>query len=551
MRIFVALLLALFTSAFITTPLHAATASGVVFLDRDHDGERGPSEPGIPNVRVSNGLDVVLTDDKGAYRIELNAPAVLFITKPADYAVPVNADQIPQFYYIHQPEGSPEHHRFPGVEPTGPLPESIDFALYNRPEPRQFEALLFADTQPQSSAEIDYIRDSVVAELIGTRARFGITLGDIMFDDLSLFPRFNRVIAQIGVPWYNVPGNHEFNFAARSSATSRETFKRYFGPPWYAFEVGDAVFVTLDNMEYAGANPDGSPGKYEGLIARRQLEWLRAELAHVPAEKLLVLAMHSPLRTYTGEPGRPGANTTNRRDLFKLLEGRPNLYSIAGHTHTMEHHYFGKEEGFAGPGTFHHHVLATVSGSWWSGPIAPSGMPVSDLRDGGAKGYHVMEVDGNAATVRYKATGKPASYQMRILFDEAFHGTRADLYRDFRPGQLYDGLLNEDAVPAARILVNFFDGGPKTTVEFSVGKSGWQPLQRVSMKDPYIVETFARHRDSVKSWVQAQNSSHMFVADLPDTLDAGIYTVNVRVTDEFGRKHHAHRALEITGSSAP
>lgn len=35
-----------------------------------------------------------------------------------------------------------------------------------------------------------------------------------MFDDLSLFPRYNRLVAQLGVPFYNVPGNHDMNYGA-------------------------------------------------------------------------------------------------------------------------------------------------------------------------------------------------------------------------------------------------------------------------------------------------------------------------------------------------
>ena len=35
-----------------------------------------------------------------------------------------------------------------------------------------------------------------------------------MFDDLSLYPRLNRIIGQIGVPWYNIGGNHDLNFEA-------------------------------------------------------------------------------------------------------------------------------------------------------------------------------------------------------------------------------------------------------------------------------------------------------------------------------------------------
>ena len=37
------------------------------------------------------------------------------------------------------------------------------------------------------------------------------------------------------------------------------------------------------------------------------------------------------------------------------------------------------------------------------------------------------------------------------------------------------------------------------------------------------------------------------VRDLPDDLQPGVYTLSVRAVDEFGRTHHAHSILEITG----
>jgi len=53
-----------------------------------------------------------------------------------------------------------------------------------------------------------------------------------------------------------------------------------------------------------------------------------------------------------------------------------------------------------------------------------------------------------------------------------------------------------------------------------------------------------------KPWVEPVVSSHLWVADLPDDLGPGTYTLTVRAVDEFGRPHHAHRVLEVTGTSA-
>ena len=72
-------------------------------------------------------------------------------------------------------------------------------------------------------------------------------------------------------------------------------------------------------------------------------------------------------------------------------------------------------------------------------------------------------------------------------------------------------------------------------------------MTRVVRRDPYVIEYFTRNEDSKKSWLEATPSSHLWSADLPDDLAPGTYTLSVRATDEFGREHHGHSILEITG----
>ena len=528
----------------------ATDATGRVFLDSNKNGLLNAGERGIAGVRVSNGLDVVTTNDEGRYTLPIDEQSIIFITKPRDYAIPVNAHMLPQFYYIHQPAGSPAGMRYEGIAPTGPLPEQIDFPLIERQESAQFEAILFADPQPQTQRELDYIRDDVVAELIDTQAAFGMTLGDILYDDLSMFPRYNALIAQIGIPWYNVPGNHELNFEADSDEYSLETFKKFFGPPYYAFEYAEALFVVLDNIDYRG-NGKADPGDvrgnggYEARISKRQLRWLEKELEFVDKDRLVFVATHAPLGSEV-----TSSATDNRRVLFQLLSGRPNLYSVAGHTHTNNHLYFGEEDGFDGPGTFHHHVLATVSGSWWSGPFDERGIAISDQRDGTPNGYHILEVDSTDLVVRYKGAGKPADQQMRIRFDVTHHQLEANGMRDFRAGQLLDGRMSQDELAAASIMVNLFDGGPKSQVSYRVNDGVYRPLERSLRKDPYMLEQFVRHASDKKSFVQATVSTHLFEADLDADLPPGVHTVTVRAADEFGRIHHGHAILEIIAGFA-
>ena len=542
-RVFAALVTAVFTAS-----VSAATLTGTVFEDVNGNGSLDSDEGGVPGVRVTNGTEVVLSDDNGQYELTVDGDTVVFITKPAGYSVPVDADQLPQFFYIHRPNGSPSNFRYPGVDPTGPLPERIDFPITRAAEPEEFDVLLFADPQPQTDVELAYIRDDVVSELIGTEAKFGLTMGDILFDDLSMFARYNRLIAQIGRPWYNVPGNHELNFEATSDELSLETFTRVYGPRYYSFEYANAVFIVLDNVIYSGAvqptreNIMGR-GSYAGGIDPDQLTWITNELSHVPTDKLVFLAMHVPLSTEAGVA--PGIHTANGGAVLQLLADHPHVYSVAGHMHSTVHSYLNEEAELDPDGRFHHHVLSTVSGSWWSGPFDERGIPTSVQTDGTPNGYHVLTVDGVSPTVRFKAAGHPDSYQMRILFDRAFHSSGVDSLRDFRPGELFDSRMTESHTASTRIYVNLFDGGPKSTVQFRIDDGEFQAMTRQPALDPHFQELAARHPDSVKSFITQFPSYHLWLAPMP-ALSAGSYVFEVQATDEFGRLHTAHRVLEIT-----
>ena len=52
-------------------------AMGTVFLDQNKNGILDPREKGLGNVRVSNGLDVVLTDKNGRYELPVQKETIL------------------------------------------------------------------------------------------------------------------------------------------------------------------------------------------------------------------------------------------------------------------------------------------------------------------------------------------------------------------------------------------------------------------------------------------------------------------------------------------
>ena len=521
------------------------SVTGVVFEDRSGTGKRQPDDPGISGVLVSNGRDVVRTGGDGRYTLPVRDETIVFVIKPAGYAVPVDHSvMLPRFYYIHQPKGTPTHLglRDRGIEPTGQLPGSVDFALKKADEPTRFDVLLFTDPHADSPAAIDFIRTDVVNSLIGTKAAFGMTLGDLMSDDLSLYERYNRIIGQIGIPWHNISGNHDLNFESSDRKYSRETFKRIFGPGYYAFEYGGALFLMLDNVDYLGN------GKYQGRFGKQQLAFVSLVLNETPADRLVVAAMHIPLRTYL-DPNDPTINTSDGSELLKLLGDRPSV-SFSGHTHTAEHHYFNSENGNPGSAPHHHHVTTALSGSWWSGPYDHRGVAVADSPDGNPNGFHVLSVDGHRYTTRYCPAKESEARQMRIVLDGELRGGRTTIDGDCRMGRLFGSPISQDRACMTDVVVNVFDGGPRTVVEYRIGKFGPVRMKRERRPDPFVQEVFDKNQATKKPWAEVALCSHIWVARLPADLEPGTHRIMVRVIDEYGREHHDRLCFEVIGAQA-
>jgi hypothetical protein len=522
----------------------AAQVSGIAFDDRDGSGLSSAANPGLAGVLVSNGRDVAVSGPDGRYTLPLPEEATIFVIKPAGFMPPIEPlTNLPRFYRHHQPKGSPPELNlaFEGLPPTGPLPASVDFPLHRQDEPKAFNVVLVTDPQPETGAEVDFIREDLIQALAAVDAKFGITAGDIMFDDFSLYPRSNAIMGTIGLPWWNIGGNHDLNFEAPDRRYSRETFKRVFGPNYYAFYYGQTLFLMLDDVNYLGQGPH----KYEGRFDPVQLEFVRNVLAHTPDDTLIVMVMHIPINTFLDN--EPYQNLQDRDAFFAPFEGRRYTVSFAGHTHTTEHHYYDAADGWKGAAPHHHHVLTALSGSWWSGPYDHRGVASADSRDGTPNGFHILSVDGLSYATRFIPAKEPNGRQMRLSIDSRFHGISKDADRDFTQVRLLGSPVPRDALHASTLIANVFDGGEKTKVKMIIGDREPIEMTRRSQPDPFVQEVFARNEATKKAWVKAEDSSHIWIARLPVDLAPGTYPVLVEATGEYGQPLSGRLALEVTG----
>jgi 3',5'-cyclic AMP phosphodiesterase CpdA len=504
--------------------------SGIVFDDRTASGVRTSAYTGIHGVMVSNGVEVTVTDHTGRWQLPARYGEHVFVVKPTGWSGPRGENGLPTLSQR--------------IEAPTPL-QNIDFGLRRSEEPRRFEAALLADTQPQSMLELGYLRDSVLPAIIDSHAAFAINHGDVVFDRPDLHDRYLSLIAGTGMPWHHCPGNHDMNTGG--PGTCFETWKRTFGPCHYAFQFGGATFILLNNVAKLPAGTLTKGGfDYRGQIGRDQLVFVEGILRHVPRDQLIVVSMHIPFICWE-DPHEPAGFTADRTALLALLSGRPNTLSLAGHTHTTEHHYLGPADGFSGPGTHHHHVLTAACGSWWSGPFDTNGQPMALSRDGTPNGFHVLEVDGSSYTTRFVAAGSSGQTKMRIGLEGA---AATSSEQAGRRRKLTRSLCNNDC-PSASVVVNVFDGGPRTKVTCRISGTAHNgtvvaatfTLSREAIADVAVEDIYTRHRDQIKPWVEPAISSHLWRARLP-MLAVGTYNATVEVLDEYGRKHTSSLVFE-------
>ncbi len=495
------------------------TATGIVFDDANKNEVFDDGEKPLEGIRVSNGQEIVLTDKDGRYELPHGDDTILFVIKPRGWRTPLNEELLPEFYYIHKPKGSPKF-KFAGVAPTGPLPDSIDFPLYRQEEPDKFHALLFGDTQPRDQKEVDWIAHDVVEELVGTKASFGVTLGDIAFDDLSLFKPLNRTIALLGIPWYNVIGNHDINYDADRDSHSDETFESVYGPAYYSFDYGPVHFLTLDDVEWTVQ--ENGKKRYQGGLGKRQMEFIRNDLAMIPHDQLVVLMMHIPL-----------VDVTDRQELYRLIEKRPFCMSVSGHTHHHEHRFIGNEDGWQGPEPHHHVINVTVCGSWWSGAPDERGIPHTTMADGAPNGYSIISFDGKNYKLDFKAAGRSAKHQMEIIAPEVATAGQAD---------------------QCDVFVNIFNGSQRSTVEMRVGDKGeWIKMKLSPQVDP-LLEQVVRAENAIleKSWRKMPSpkvSTHIWQGKLPANIAVGTHFLQIRTKDMHDRAYQDQRVIRIAEES--
>lgn len=522
---------------------------GAVFDDRNRNSQQDPGERGIAGVEVSNGREIVTTDRQGRYEISVRDGETVFLTQPAGYQVPVDEDNVAQFFYTHMPAGSPEL-RYGGIDPTGPLPDAVDFPLARTTDTlsRDQRCLIGGDIQTYTQEEVDYALRGAFADL-AQRTDFtgcgALFIGDIVGDDLDLYDQTRELTSLLNGPARFLPGNHDLDLDADYDHRF-DTYRSQFGPDYYSYDAGDVHVVSLNTVQYSQGAPYN--GTYDGGIDDEQLAWLRQDIANTPEDKLIVLATHIPLLNWHDQ-GSDRHQVDQVQAIHDIIGDRPAV-AFGGHSHTLE----VMREGDSMEGwkslygvdelPFDHITAGAISGDWYTGRVTEAGYPTALQRDGAVPGVFTLEAHGNRYEDSFIGTGRAASEQMSL-------GLNTPAYRDWydanrrnvgkAPAFETPLEVSADELGESWLTTNVWAGGTGTEVSVSIDGRPAQQAQRTQRLEGESKRVGAEFSDPAAAQEQlvhggsiAEASGHLWRLDLPEDLAPGEHTATVTQTDRYG-----------------
>ena len=515
----------------------------------------------VVGVVVSDGLTCVKTDSQGYYALEVDLSGDLattlqyvFVSTPSGYAAPRKEGHAIFWEWLK------DHPKGADGKITG-----VDFTLAKIANPERFTIYIYGDPQPRKSNtgvtessgfhSLDICADMYkdmkeYAATMKDRPVYGIGLGDIVHQDVSLLTNYRSGMAGTGITTYNVIGNHDQEHKLDlTDEQASKAFEKVMGPVNYSFNLGDLHFLMIDNMlAQKGAYSDECATGLTDDIWK----FVQNDLALVPSSASIMICAHSPMFRLLAGNDRKGPYLA---ELKSALARFKRVYAWAGHTHTT-FNYYDKNSNLEV------HTLGRVTGALWTNEyLCENGTP---------RGYMVFDYDAGNISWKFKpifwqtakhaqaGTNKEPAYEYRDWdYDasgRAVLKTGAQLtdkyqMQVFKPGT-YDA--NDKTV-----YVNIFlwdeawktptfqmEGSATPSVMERVTESNGK-LYRYSYSDWDICAFYAAKwpwlgtqwydNDGADPSNKKQNCASMFRYTLNTTDAHGSGTVKVK--DRFGKEH--------------
>lgn len=329
---------------------------GTVFLDINENGRRDPGEQGIANIQVTNGLDIVLTDQQGNFELDREGKFI-YLTIPNDFSMTTS------WYRIISDE-------------------NMVFGLVEDQEKDRDNFTFIHFTDPHITLDEKYNEMMRVAmnEMNQIEPDFIVVTGDMVLegDKVSIeqarrwFNRYVSLINCLEMPIYHTIGNHDVagifyhQDMSGQSGYNKGLYYSYFGPPYYSFDWGNFHCIVLDPNRF-------EEGRQYFEISEEQISWLRRDLSFYKEDTPLLVFFHEPIYSWT-----------NKDELIHLW-GNRQVRLFSGHWH------FNVLLSHQGEDILEQ-VSGSLSGGWWKqeGP------------DGRLGGYRIYQIKGDEIDSFYR-----------------------------------------------------------------------------------------------------------------------------------------------------
>lgn len=358
-----ALVLALLSVAAAT----ALPVAGTVFRDANANGRRDAGEPGWAGIALTDGQVFTVTDADGHYRFEATGD-------------PLRGAGAEPLVELSWPTGAwPSGPWFRRVGP-GVDAAAVDFGLKPAEQKLPFRFVHGTDAHVPRGGQSKFtdFRAEVTAQ--APQTAFTVLTGDNV--DLSDSHPFTQGKAEWELfaadtrdwptPLFVLTGNHDIAGVRAKPGVGWEStnplygygfYTNIVGPLRWSFDYADVHFAAVDFNSL-------TDGKWAWGIPSGALDWLKADLARVPAGRRIYLFMHYP-------------QSPDKR-FGELLKDGHATQIFAGHSHV--------DRAFKSNG-----VPVLIGGSLGQ---------VFDDKDR-ETGYRLVEVTADGFDSFYKATAQP------------------------------------------------------------------------------------------------------------------------------------------------
>lgn len=275
-------------------------------------------------------------------------------------------------------------------------------------QPRGFNLVVVGDPQPQTEEQITRLETQIIPQIATIIDEYKATgyptaillTGDVVWDNMDFLPRVKADFESLGVPVYAVIGNHDHNKRYKNDQIRAEqAYVDAWGERNQAFMLGETLFVTLDNIDYA------TKESYSLKVDADQLIWLAEVMDEYADVEHVAVCMHAPATSH-----RTGGFIPYAKPIIRIIgERKIDLITGHGHRHFTADHT---------PEIIEHSV-AQVNGNLWFAPICSDGTPQGvfciEERDGEWMWHHrILGKSADEALVVYPV-GRVAEHEEYVV----------------------------------------------------------------------------------------------------------------------------------------